>query len=76
MILKTQLKIIYSYMPLSFQASITAHIEESVFMLEVFLFAGRDMSTTFAMVTLCQSTMQNQTYSQVSLDWAVVDCVQ
>ena len=58
-------------MPLSFQARITAHIEESVFMLEVFLFADRDMSTT-----LCQSTMQNQTCSQVSLDWAEVDCVQ
>jgi len=51
------------------------HIEESVFMLEVFLFADRDMSI-FAMVTLCQSTMQNQTCCEVSLHWAGVDCVQ
>jgi len=63
-------------MPLSFQSRITVHVEESVFMLEVFLFADRAMSTTFIMVTLCQSTMQNQTCSQVSLDWGVVDCVQ
>jgi hypothetical protein len=63
-------------MPLSFQARITVHVEESVFMLEVFLFADKDMSTTFAMVTLCQSSMQNQTCSQVSVDWALVACVQ
>jgi len=28
-------------MPLSFQARITAHVEESVFMLQAFLFADR-----------------------------------